>query len=293
MTSRWFQPIWKILIKLDHFLRNPSPLKFGYSSHFAVRVLLQSLGMVADCGWWLLVALFLFSILGSEINRLREAMEDQGKVWENNSDGHENTTKFSFFSTVIPTSRRNKNIYFSVPRHPNKYLLTPRCLGHDFGALLHLLTRYHQVWLDALGSGVDRYPRTIKCGKMNQSTCCASLSYIPVHPFGMVHIGSKVSVPTLHMHLVALYDYMDVPVHGSFVQTLAQNWGYKNFDFKSRLLQKALLQPALHSLKSNAIAERWSNCKSDLLLFRPTPELGTWRFESLLFCHCAITSAAP
>lgn len=36
------------------------------------------------------------------------------------------------------------------------------------------------------------------------------------------HVGSKVSVPTLHMHLHALYDFMDVPIHGSFVETLAQ-----------------------------------------------------------------------
>lgn len=42
-------------------------------------------------GWWPPFLIFV-----SEINRLRKAMEDQGKVWENDRDGHENATNFSY-----------------------------------------------------------------------------------------------------------------------------------------------------------------------------------------------------
>ena len=85
------------------------------------------------------------------------------------------------------------------------------------------------------------------------------------------HIGSKVSVPTLHMHLVALYDYMDVPIHGSFVQTLAQNWGYKNFDFKSRLLGKCTpvsylyLRKCSHTCISSLSHLRWNSAYASLV----------------------------
>lgn len=36
------------------------------------------------------------------------------------------------------------------------------------------------------------------------------------------HIGSRVGVDTLDLHLRALYDYMDIPIHGSFDESFEE-----------------------------------------------------------------------
>ena len=91
-----------------------------------------------------------FLIFVSEINRLRKVMEDQGNVWENVSDDHENATNFSYVhvSNCSHTNGRKK-LEFSGPRHPNTYW------QHVFGAWFWgPSTPPHQVWLEVLRRGV-------------------------------------------------------------------------------------------------------------------------------------------
>ena len=40
------------------------------------------------------------------------------------------------------------------------------------------------------------------------------------------HVGSRVGVDTLDLHLRALYDYMDIPISGSFDKSLEEYYIY-------------------------------------------------------------------